>query len=100
MHITQGKVHEYLGMMLDFSVKGKVKITMIPYIKEIIESFIEEIRGMAAMLAGPIALYGVNREWARAQQNVGQAWAQRQGLSTRWRYSYSLRNMKMSMRPG
>jgi Reverse transcriptase (RNA-dependent DNA polymerase) len=39
MTLHRGKVHEYLGMTLDYSVKGKVKVTMIPYIKEIIDQF-------------------------------------------------------------
>ena len=30
MKICLGKIHEYLGMTLDFTVDGKVKITMIP----------------------------------------------------------------------
>ena len=39
MTVKRGKVHEYLGMTLDFSVEGEVKVTMIPYVKEIIEQF-------------------------------------------------------------
>ena len=39
MEITRGKTHEYLGMTLDFTIKGQVKITMIPYVKEIVELF-------------------------------------------------------------
>ena len=31
------KVHDYLGMNLDYSVKGKVKIKIMDYIKEILE---------------------------------------------------------------
>jgi hypothetical protein len=32
---SQGKVHDYLGMTLDFSTLGQVMITMIDYIKMI-----------------------------------------------------------------
>ncbi len=39
MPISCGKIHEYLGMTMDFSVPGQVKITMIPYVMEIIELF-------------------------------------------------------------
>ncbi len=39
----QGKVHDYLGMMFDFSAKGKVMVTMIEYIKNIIKDFSEDI---------------------------------------------------------
>ena len=35
--VSRGKVHEYFGMTLDYSVKGQVKITMLDYINEIME---------------------------------------------------------------
>ncbi len=35
----RGKVHDYLGMIFDFSEKGKVMINMIKYIKGIINDF-------------------------------------------------------------
>jgi hypothetical protein len=39
MQISRGKIHEYLGMTLDFTVPGEVKITMINYITEIVDLF-------------------------------------------------------------
>ena len=39
----RGKVHDYLGMIFDFSEKGKVMVNMIEYIKTIINDFPEEI---------------------------------------------------------
>ena len=39
MKISRGKVHEYLGMTLDYSTPGEVKITMIPYVKEMVKLF-------------------------------------------------------------
>jgi hypothetical protein len=39
----RGKVHNYLGMIFDFSAKGKVMVTMMEYIKNIIKDFPEEI---------------------------------------------------------
>ena len=39
----RGEVHDYLGMIFDFSVKGKVVVTMMEYIKNIIKDFPEEI---------------------------------------------------------
>jgi hypothetical protein len=41
----QGKVHDYLGMIFDFLAKGKVMVTMVKYIKNIIRDFPEEITG-------------------------------------------------------
>jgi hypothetical protein len=39
----QGKIHDYLGMIFDFSKEGKVMVNMIKYIKTIIGNFPEEI---------------------------------------------------------
>ena len=36
---TRGKVHEYLGMTIDFSKKGKVKIRMDDYVTRMLEEF-------------------------------------------------------------
>ncbi len=41
----QGKVHDYLVMIFDFLAKGKVMVTMMEYIKNIIKDFPEEITG-------------------------------------------------------
>jgi hypothetical protein len=41
--VHRGKVHDYLGMIFDFSAKGKVMVTMIEYIKNMIKEFPEEI---------------------------------------------------------
>ncbi len=38
----RGKVHDYPGMIIDFSAKRKVMVTMIEYIKNIIKDFPEE----------------------------------------------------------
>lgn len=35
--VTRGKVHDYLGMRLDYSKKGEVHITMIEYIDKMLE---------------------------------------------------------------
>ena len=40
--VSRGKVHEYLGMKLDFSSPGEVKIDMHEYVKDMIACFPEE----------------------------------------------------------
>ncbi|MCK7499178.1 MAG: hypothetical protein MZW92_58370 [Comamonadaceae bacterium] len=45
---SRGKVHDYLGMTLDFSNSGEVTITMIDYIKGILHDAPKEMRGSAA----------------------------------------------------
>ena len=37
VRVSRGAVHDYLGMNLDFSDKGKVKISMVPFLKKAIE---------------------------------------------------------------
>ena len=45
---TRGKVHDYLGMVLDFSTPGKVKFSMVDYIKEMLDELPEDMAGEAA----------------------------------------------------
>jgi hypothetical protein len=37
--VAQGKIHKYLGMMLDFATSKIVKVTMLEYVDEIIGSW-------------------------------------------------------------
>ena len=39
MAVSRGKVHKYLGMTLDYTVRGQVKITMFDYVEEILTAF-------------------------------------------------------------
>jgi len=39
MAVSRGKIHKYLGMTLDFTTHGQVKITMYNYVDEILEAF-------------------------------------------------------------
>ena len=36
MTVSRGKKHKYLGMVLDFTTNGEVKVTMADYTKECI----------------------------------------------------------------
>jgi hypothetical protein len=47
----QGAVHNYLGMIFHFSVKGIVIISLIEYIKNIIANIPEEIVAIRTSLA-------------------------------------------------
>jgi hypothetical protein len=57
--ITRGKVHEYLGITLDFRQQGKVKITQIHYIQGMLDELPADMDGEAATAAGP-HLFEVN----------------------------------------
>jgi hypothetical protein len=63
MSISMGKIHDYLGMTMDFSVPGEVKITMIPYIEEILELFAQhDSSKSAANTPAAEHLFKVNEE--------------------------------------
>ena len=51
MSVHRGKVHDYLGMDLDFNTANTLKIGMIKYIKKIHENFPEEIKSTTAIPA-------------------------------------------------
>ena len=41
---TRGNIHDYLGMKLDFSSKGKVKIDMTEYTEKLLKEFREHYK--------------------------------------------------------
>ena len=43
--VSQGQVHDYLGMTLDFRTKGKVQINMDHYINMMLQDAPEEMKG-------------------------------------------------------
>jgi hypothetical protein len=47
-----GRIHDYLGMVFDFSNQDKVKINMTKYLSKVIADFPEKIIGKAATPAG------------------------------------------------
>jgi hypothetical protein len=45
---TRGSIHDYLGMTLDFSSEGKVKVTMVDYIQNMLDDLPSDMDGEAA----------------------------------------------------
>ena len=39
MSVSRGKIHKYLGMTLDYSVRGQVRISMFEYFDEVLNAF-------------------------------------------------------------
>ena len=39
MTVSRGKVHKYLGMTLDYIVRGQVQITMIDFLNKVLTDF-------------------------------------------------------------
>jgi hypothetical protein len=50
--VTRGKVHDYLGMTLDYSTKGKVHIKMLDSVAKMLKDLPEEFDGEASTPAG------------------------------------------------
>jgi hypothetical protein len=48
----QGPVHKYLGMMFDFSNKGKLVVSMADYMKKLVDEFPIPITKTAHLPAG------------------------------------------------
>jgi hypothetical protein len=46
--VHRGLVHDYLGMDLDYTTKGKVGVSMIKYVDKVLEGFSEELGASAA----------------------------------------------------
>ena len=69
---TRGKVHEYLGMTIDFSTPGKVKFTMIDYIQVMLDDLPDDMDGEAATPASN-HLFEVNEKSAGMQLDAATA---------------------------
>ena len=52
LSVTRGKVHDYLGMVLDFREKKKVKVSMCKFIKDILEEVPKVMRGSRGNASG------------------------------------------------
>jgi hypothetical protein len=59
--VTRGKMHEYLGMTLDYRTTGKVKLTMYKYINSMLKELPDNMDGTAATPASP-HLFTVNND--------------------------------------
>lgn len=71
MTVSRGKVHTYLGMTLDYSVRGQVKISMFHYIDEILSAYDKaEPQGKGTKTsAAPVDLFTVDQDCEKLPQN-------------------------------
>jgi len=69
--ITRGKVLEYLGMTLDYSIKGKVKISMYDYIDKLLTELPSDMNGAVKT---PVAshLFNMNKDAKKLQKDKAQ----------------------------
>jgi hypothetical protein len=64
LEASYGKVHEYLGMMIDDSEENIVKFTMYDYLEDILAESPDDMKGMAVTPAHS-KLLQVNQECAK-----------------------------------
>eukprot|EP00957_Ditylum_brightwellii_P174597 13293928-Ditylum_brightwellii.AAC.1 len=73
MKTTCGKVHNYLGIMLDCRKRGKVKVGMVKYTKEVVEAFPEKIKGSVTTPAAN-HLFEVNKNCSKLSEEKGRVY--------------------------
>ncbi|VEU33958.1 unnamed protein product [Pseudo-nitzschia multistriata] len=64
---TRGKIHDYVGMTLDYSESGKVKLSMFDYLEEIIQNLPDSLKGTAVTPAAD-HLFKVNEACPRLDE--------------------------------
>jgi hypothetical protein len=71
MTVSRGKIHKYLGMTLDYTIRGQVKITMFDYVDEILTAFDKaELKGGGMKSsAAPERLFKVNEICEKLKQD-------------------------------
>jgi hypothetical protein len=71
MTVSRGKIHKYLGMTLDYTVHGRVKVTMFEYVDEILTAFdkAEPKGGGTKTSAAPDSLFKVDESCEKLAQN-------------------------------
>jgi hypothetical protein len=70
MTVSRGKIHNYLGMTLDYTVLGQVKITMFDYVNKILTAFdkAEPKGGGTKTSEAPDSLFKVDESCAKLAQ--------------------------------
>jgi hypothetical protein len=81
MKVSQGRVHKYLGMTLDFTTKGQVKISMYDYVKEVIaawdkapqltDGFVTVMAKRTKKSAAPEDLFKIDEDATKLDTGVG-----------------------------
>jgi hypothetical protein len=71
MTVSRGKIHKYLGMTLDYTVRSQVKITMFDYVDEILTAFdkAEPKGGGTKTSAAPESIFKVDENCEKLKQD-------------------------------
>jgi len=71
LKISCGLMHEHLGMQLDFSVPGKLKLSMVPYIEAMLAEFYNHDKtSTTAKTLAALYLFQVNNEATLLPENA------------------------------
>lgn len=69
--VTEGPIHDYLGMKLDFSTDGAVKVDMTDYVKNILDNAPDDVTGVCTNPA-PTDLFTVDNSAAHLDENAAE----------------------------
>jgi hypothetical protein len=71
MTASRGKIHKYIGMTLDYTIRGQIKITMLDYVNEILIAFekAEPKGGGTKTSAAPDSLFKVDENFEKLKQD-------------------------------
>jgi hypothetical protein len=69
--VTRGKIHDYLGMTLDYSTKGKVHIKMLDSVAKMLQDLPEEFDGVASTPAAN-DLFKINEDSPKVGEKKAQ----------------------------
>ncbi len=74
MTVSRGKVHVYLGMTLDYTVPGQVKLSMFDYIQELVDAFdkADPSGGGVKTSAAPDNLFKVDKDCKKLKSSRAQ----------------------------
>jgi hypothetical protein len=75
MAVSRGKVHVHLGMTLNFTTKGQVKISMFPHVEEMSEAFdkAKPSEAGAKTSAAPANLFKINEDCEKPDETKAEA---------------------------
>jgi len=72
---SRGKILEYLGLTLDYSRRGRVKISMYEYVKKLVEDAPDDMAGVTKTPAGN-HLFMINPECDKLPEKTAQVFHQ------------------------
>ena len=57
-----GKLNDYLGITIDYSIKGKVVFTMVDYLKDIIVKYLDDLKKATSVFPANDSLFKLDKK--------------------------------------